>query len=65
MKDYDYRCCNCGREFDEEEARTRYENVGEFWGQPAYMETMVCPSCGSDEIEEIEEEEEDDDRDNE
>lgn len=47
-----YKCGNCGRVFHEEQADTRKESVGEFWGAPAYTEYLVCPDCHSDEIEE-------------
>lgn len=46
-----YRCLECGEIFDEpDEIR---ENVGEFWGTPAYESFNVCPCCKSDEIEEV------------
>lgn len=43
-------CGDCGKVFDKEEADIRCENVGDFWGSPAYMETLICPFCRSDEI---------------
>lgn len=54
------KCFDCGRTFDEEEAETRQENVGDFWGSPAYMTINICPFCRSDEIDEadVNEEEE-------
>jgi len=51
-----YKCENCGRVFPEEQADTRKELVGEFWGAPAYKEYYCCPDCRSDEIEEYESE---------
>ena len=47
-----YKCDNCGRVFTDEQADTRKECVGEFWGAPAYKEYLVCPDCKSDEIDE-------------
>lgn len=45
-----YKCENCGRVFTDEQAETRSEYVGEFWGAPAYQEIRVCPDCRSEEI---------------
>ena len=56
-----YKCNNCGETFDEDDAEERRDCVGEFWGSPAYDSVMVCPECGSDEIEETDEGENDDD----
>lgn len=56
-----YKCGNCGRVFTDEQADTRKELVGEFWGAPAYKEYLCCPDCRSDEIEEYYESEESDD----
>lgn len=50
------RCYNCGHIFNEEDAEQRFDNVGEFWGAPAYMGFSICPKCNSDEIEEVEDE---------
>lgn len=47
-----YVCGDCGCKFNEEEAGTHKELVGEFWGAPAYQEFMNCPECSSDCIEE-------------
>lgn len=55
------KCWRCGEIFKEEDAGVRSENVGEFWGAPAYMEINVCPACGCDELEEVSGEEEDED----
>jgi hypothetical protein len=48
------RCGRCGSIFNSEDADTRPELVGEFWGSPAYIEIDICPECGSDDLEEIE-----------
>lgn len=56
-----YKCYNCGETFDEDDAEERRECVGEFWGSPAYDSVMICPECGSDEIEETDEGENNDD----
>lgn len=53
-----YKCGNCGRVFTDEQADTRTECVGEFWGAPAYKEFFICPDCRSDEIEEYDPKEE-------
>lgn len=50
-----YKCGNCGRVFTDEQADTRKECVGEFWGAPAYKHFLVCPDCRSDELEKYEE----------
>ena len=49
------RCYDCDAVFDEEDAETRSECVGEFWGSPAYQNYAVCPFCHSEDIEEYEE----------
>lgn len=46
------KCNDCGELFDEEDVVTRYETVGEFWGQPARGKFEACPNCGSDNLEE-------------
>lgn len=51
-------CCRCKHVFDEEYADKRQEYVGEFWGSPAYDETLICPECGCDELDEFEKPEE-------
>ena len=48
-----YKCNECGFEFDEAESYD--ERVGEFWGQPAYEEELICPHCKSSDIEDAEE----------
>jgi hypothetical protein len=53
-----YKCYECGKIFDEDEAKTYRDYRGEFWGSPSYETMMCCPSCRSDEIEEYEEPEE-------
>jgi len=50
------RCTCCNEEFEEDEIRQRSDNVGEFWGQAAYMNVDVCPYCGSEDLEEVVEE---------
>ena len=55
-----YVCGDCGCKFNEEEAGTHKELVGEFWGAPAYQEFMNCPECSSDYIEEYDGEESED-----
>ena len=40
-------CEDCGRVFNEDELETTYENVGEFWGTPAYESYVTCPYCKS------------------
>lgn len=52
------KCYDCGEIFDEEDADTVSENVGEFWGSPAYMNYNACPRCGSTELDEYHESEE-------
>lgn len=59
------KCCDCGCVFDEDDADKRSECVGEFWGSPAYDSYLVCPDCGSDDIEDYEEEESEDEEDGE
>lgn len=53
------KCYDCGNIFDEEDADTVSENVGEFWGSPAYMNYNACPKCRSTDLDEYEEEGED------
>lgn len=48
------RCIRCGAIFSSDEADTRPEPVGEFWGRQAYEEIDICPECGGDDLEEIE-----------
>ena len=47
-----YKCYECGHIFNEEEADTRKDYVGEFWGAPAYQDLPICPNCGSEELDE-------------
>ena len=54
------RCYDCGEVFEEEDADSRSECVGEFWGSPAYDTIPICPFCHSDELEEYDEKEDDD-----
>lgn len=53
------KCDKCGRTFDEEDTITKRENMGEFWGAPAYESIACCPFCGCDSLDEVEEEKED------
>lgn len=53
-----YKCYDCGEVFEEDDADTVKENVGEFWGAPAYMEYMACPNCRSTDLDPYEEDEE-------
>ena len=53
-------CQECGAIFSEDEAGSRSECVGEFWGTPAYMSFMECPECGSDCIDDYKETDEED-----
>lgn len=48
------KCFNCNHVFEEDEADTRREYVGEFWGSSAYETVDICPECGSDELSEFE-----------
>ena len=47
------KCYDCGEVFREEDADTVSENVGEFWGAPAYMNYNACPRCRSTDLEEV------------
>ena len=47
-------CCRCNAVFDPEDADSRSECVGEFWGSPAYDTIDMCPECGSDDLEDLE-----------
>lgn len=57
-----WKCLNCGRKFDEPaEQRTTYEayyGVSSEFSNHTSMTLLVCPYCGSDDIDEYEEEEE-------
>lgn len=48
------KCCRCGAIFHEEDADTRKDYVGEFWGMPAYEDIDICPECRSEDLEEFE-----------
>lgn len=50
-----YICNNCGAVVDTDKLRTVREEVGEYWGSPAYDSYGVCPCCGSEDLEEGEE----------
>ena len=47
-----YVCQECNNVFSDEESRTRLEDMGEYFGSPSGREYLVCPSCGSNDIEE-------------
>lgn len=51
-----YKCNDCGEIFYE--PAEYQENVGEFWGAPAYQTFTECPFCHSDDYEEIKEDQE-------
>lgn len=55
------RCTDCGHIFDEYDAITIHEYMGEFWGTPAYEDWMGCPNCKSTEIEDYDEREDEED----
>lgn len=46
-------CSDCGRTF-EEPVKNR-EQIGEFWGTPAYSDFYTCPYCGSEAVDEARE----------
>lgn len=52
-----WKCYDCEAIF-EEPATTYQENVGDYWGAPAYETFDCCPKCKSDNIDEIDEEKE-------
>ena len=56
-------CLDCDEIFDEEDADTVREWVGEFWGAPAYKNYNACPVCHSIEVTEcyVSDDEEEDD----
>lgn len=51
------KCSDCGEVFNEEDAGTYQECVGEFWGAPAYQTYNCCPHCNSDDVNDYEESE--------
>lgn len=51
-----YVCIDCGREFNEPKVVS--ENVGDFWGAPAYETFYYCPFCGGDVVDSDKEDEE-------
>lgn len=51
-----WKCYDCGAIF--EEPATYQENVGDYWGAPAYESFDCCPNCKSDDIEDLDEEKE-------
>lgn len=48
-----YICMNCGAILDKPQHYS--ENIGEFWGAPAYDEFDVCPNCGEGSVRELSE----------
>jgi hypothetical protein len=60
-----YKCCNCGRYFDEDEALIEHSSYESYYDAPLYthtpLEIIRCPFCHDDELEEIEEEGENED----
>lgn len=52
------KCYDCDAIFNEEDAGTHQECVGEFWGVPAYQTYNCCPYCFSDDVGIYEESEE-------
>lgn len=48
-----YRCNDCGSEFEEDDLKPVREPRGEYFGFPAYETYYYCPVCGSDDYEEI------------
>lgn len=49
-------CDNCSNIFTEDETVIVKEEVGEFWGTPAYEEWSACPYCHSTDMSEYNEE---------
>ncbi len=45
-------CKNCGAVIDENELKSVSEEVGEYWGSPAYATYSVCPCCDCEDLEE-------------
>ena len=41
-----FRCCDCGRTFDE--PKEVQESRGEFWGSPCWETMYYCPYCNGD-----------------
>lgn len=54
-----YRCCECGKIFDEDEIRVIEEDRGEYWGIPCYEKMYYSPCCLDDFEEAYEDDEED------
>ena len=55
-----YRCCECGKIFDEEDIKVVEEDRGEYWGIPCYEQMELSPCCDWD-FEEVYEDDEEDD----
>lgn len=49
-----YVCNDCKSVFDEDDAVSKSEDVGEYFGSPSYRSYDVCPHCESYDIEEAE-----------
>lgn len=49
-----YACNNCKHAFRGEDGGTLRDCVGEYMGQPAYLDYLTCPECGCDDLEEAE-----------
>ena len=43
-----YRCCECGKIFDEKDVLTIEEDRGEFWGMPCTETCYYSPCCTGD-----------------
>ena len=56
-------CNDCGKIFDEDDAKVVHDHVGDFWGAPAYQDFIECPYCGSDDIDDYHEEDEEEEDD--
>lgn len=52
-----YRCCECGKIFDEDNIKVVEEDRGEFWGMPC-TETMYYSPCCMDDFDDAHEDEE-------
>lgn len=52
-----YRCCECGKIFDEDDIKVVEEDRGEFWGMPCTETCYYSPCCEWD-YEEIYEDDE-------
>ena len=48
-------CNSCTEIFSYDDAEKYQEEIGEFWGSPAYQTFCRCPYCGSNEVGDYEE----------